>query len=648
MIIRGWSIDGYGLFRGATRRGLGDGLTVILGPNESGKSTLLAFVRGVLFGFPDRRSREPLHEPLNGGRHGGRLFLEIDQGPVTVEREAGRLRPPLVTLPDGAEGGEAELREILGGVDLRVFRNVFAFGLDELNDLAGLNADGAGRRLIAAGITGAGRSASDLLDVLSDEAATLLRPRGRSAIGDTLEQLVAAEQQIATARSDLAEHPGLVRREEEVSRALDELTSELKQARETEKRLERLLEIWPHWHRRRQALERLALMPVPDTTARPDQRLEQLADRLERTEGPADGMEPAPGWMPPAWLAPLLLILASATAAGSVFLGLQERWPVAGPLALGAAAMALGSLAAWRRRNAFARQQARERERQRVEADARTAAAARDLAAVRRSLDQTADRRALEQAIRQADELVAIRVGGDERAAGFIRELESGSLGDWEQRLLEIRNRQEELVNSRDQVIRDLETHRRQRESLELAADLPTLENDAAGLNCRLTDELEQWRLLALARGLVEDALGAFCADRQPLVLQRASALFRTVTDGRYRQLVQEPGGSEPVLIAEDGRRLAPAALSRGATEQLYLCQRLALADDAAGRGTPLPLLLDDVLVNADPERAEGMAAAIADYAGGGRQVLLFTCHPQTAALLERIDGETDLLRLEG
>ena len=33
----------------------GEGLTAIVGPNEAGKTTLLAFIRRMLYGFPDGR-----------------------------------------------------------------------------------------------------------------------------------------------------------------------------------------------------------------------------------------------------------------------------------------------------------------------------------------------------------------------------------------------------------------------------------------------------------------------------------------------------------------------------------------------------------------------------------------------------------------
>ena len=70
---------------------LGPGLTVLHGPNEAGKSTLLDFLRGVLFGFPDGRSRRPQRPPPDsrptvpphpgsGGDHPSRMFLAACQG----------------------------------------------------------------------------------------------------------------------------------------------------------------------------------------------------------------------------------------------------------------------------------------------------------------------------------------------------------------------------------------------------------------------------------------------------------------------------------------------------------------------------------------------------------------------------------------
>jgi uncharacterized protein YhaN len=49
-----------------------------------------------------------------------------------------------------------------------------------------------------------------------------------------------------------------------------------------------------------------------------------------------------------------------------------------------------------------------------------------------------------------------------------------------------------------------------------------------------------------------------------------------------------------------------------------------------------LPLVMDDVLVNFDPRRARLAAQTLAEFAAES-QVLLFTCHPETAAVFEDV-----------
>ena len=55
---------------------------------------------------------------------------------------------------------------------------------------------------------------------------------------------------------------------------------------------------------------------------------------------------------------------------------------------------------------------------------------------------------------------------------------------------------------------------------------------------------------------------------------------------------------------------------------------------------------MDDVLVNFDPARARAMAAALADFARSN-QVLLFTCHPETAQTLQEACQEVAIQEIE-
>ena len=76
----------------------------------------------------------------------------------------------------------------------------------------------------------------------------------------------------------------------------------------------------------------------------------------------------------------------------------------------------------------------------------------------------------------------------------------------------------------------------------------------------------------------------------------------------------------ENVLRVDDaeGHSLPVEVLSRGTREQLFLSLRLALAACYARRGAPLPLVLDDVLVNFDAERAKAAASVLRDFAAAG------------------------------
>src|SRR6185295_635786 len=85
MRIKRIEIDGFGVWNGLQIDDLADQATVVYGPNEAGKTTLMQFVRAVLYGFtPERRKR--YLPPVNGGQPGGRLRVANEFGAFTVCR----------------------------------------------------------------------------------------------------------------------------------------------------------------------------------------------------------------------------------------------------------------------------------------------------------------------------------------------------------------------------------------------------------------------------------------------------------------------------------------------------------------------------------------------------------------------------------
>jgi uncharacterized protein YhaN len=55
---------------------------------------------------------------------------------------------------------------------------------------------------------------------------------------------------------------------------------------------------------------------------------------------------------------------------------------------------------------------------------------------------------------------------------------------------------------------------------------------------------------------------------------------------------------------------------------------------------------MDDILVNFDPERAREAASAIAELANDN-QVIVFTCHPETADLLKAQSPQSLVIKLQ-
>lgn len=265
MRIRGWHIDGFGVFHDWRVTDLPDGLTVVYGENEAGKSTLLAFLRGVLFGYPDRRGGEEQYPPLRGGRFGGAVEVEQAGGIYRVERTAaGRRRRLAVVRPDGSEGDDGDLRRLLGGADATSFKSVFAFGLQELSELSQLSGQEVANVIFSAGVAGAGRSARAVLDELEKEAQQLLKLRGAATINDLAAKMKDVRARIDDAKAVSAGYGELVAREREAHAEIARLKEEIAVHDVRSRDLARLLEHWGVESERQRCVAELHALEVVD------------------------------------------------------------------------------------------------------------------------------------------------------------------------------------------------------------------------------------------------------------------------------------------------------------------------------------------------------------------------------------------------
>lgn len=158
-----------------------------------------------------------------------------------------------------------------------------------------------------------------------------------------------------------------------------------------------------------------------------------------------------------------------------------------------------------------------------------------------------------------------------------------------------------------------------------------------AALEEHLQRHARRRQMLLLLAHVLERVRHHYELENQPETLQRASGFLSQMTESRY-QRVWTPI-KERTLLVEDasGRSWRVEELSRGTREQLFLSLRLAIVQRSAEQGICLPLVLDDVLVNFDTQRAQAACHTLHTFAEGTCQVLLLTCHDHIAELCSKM-----------
>jgi DNA repair protein SbcC/Rad50 len=172
-------------------------------------------------------------------------------------------------------------------------------------------------------------------------------------------------------------------------------------------------------------------------------------------------------------------------------------------------------------------------------------------------------------------------------------------------------------------------------EKIDLQKDAPSQSAEELGvllkeaeedLAARLRHGQALLRIAAAAEELLKGSDAAVSAGmRAPL-----EKMIGEITAGRHVGVRME-GALPSGLAGSDGAALSWDLLSAGTRDALALALRLAMAGYFLGDADGF-LMMDDPLVDMDPDRQKAAAAAISSFAAG-RQLILFTCHPATAAL---------------
>ena len=131
-------IDGFGKFHDRTIS-FKDGINIIYGKNEAGKSTLHTFIRGMLFGIERGRGRAAKNDTYskfepweNSGTYEGWLRLEKDGTIYRIERRFRKDNKSLKVINE-TRGREEDatpafMNELLGGLNETTYNNTISIG----------------------------------------------------------------------------------------------------------------------------------------------------------------------------------------------------------------------------------------------------------------------------------------------------------------------------------------------------------------------------------------------------------------------------------------------------------------------------------------------------------------------------------------
>ncbi|MGH2465207.1 MAG: AAA family ATPase, partial [Candidatus Limnocylindrales bacterium] len=279
------AVDGFGLLRDR-RLEPAPGLTLIRGENEAGKSTILAFIRAILFGFDPKSPGA-----LAGGRRGGWLIVRPADGhPIRVERYGttgggGQLR---LLDDDGDDLGADRLGRILQGVEKAVYRNIFAFGLAELTEFETLTGPAIADRIYGAGMGTGATSVVEVENAFEKVRSEIFVQRGRvPRINVLLAEIDDLESRIEASNAP-EEFREAGQRRSELELELAALNDQAASSAIERQRLERLRDGWSAWLALESARDRLLELPAETSSgaaSSPD-----LLERLVRTERDLAGL----------------------------------------------------------------------------------------------------------------------------------------------------------------------------------------------------------------------------------------------------------------------------------------------------------------------------------------------------------------------
>lgn len=157
----------------------------------------------------------------------------------------------------------------------------------------------------------------------------------------------------------------------------------------------------------------------------------------------------------------------------------------------------------------------------------------------------------------------------------------------------------------------------------------------------RITELSSDYASSRIASAVLAQVIDAYQKRNQGPLIEWASKRFSVITGSRYTGVMIDYDEERQILkaVRADGERLSMEQLSTGRRDQLFLALRLAAIEGHLGNGEPLPVIVDDILIQFDDEAAAATFKVLADLSQR-TQVLFLTHHEHLLDVAQTAIGD--------
>jgi uncharacterized protein YhaN len=200
----------------------------------------------------------------------------------------------------------------------------------------------------------------------------------------------------------------------------------------------------------------------------------------------------------------------------------------------------------------------------------------------------------------------------------------------------------EELEERRSETQEAIGREKNELERMDGSAKAAEAAENAQEFLASVHNGVDRYMRLRLASVILRNEIERYRSQNQAPILDRASKLFSQLTLGSFTDLRTDFNEKdEPILIGvrPSGERVNVEGMSDGSRDQLYLSLRLASLEKYLKTNEPVPLIVDDILINFDDERAKATLKVLADLSHKN-QIIFFTHHQHLVELAKKtVDG---------